>query len=114
MVEYKNKTGTITKIEDGMVFINGDPILTDTERSRERMRCAKPKVGDNVRFNIHDKTGELIYLQVFVGSGLQQNYERRSYGTNFPIFGLGGGGEMANMALDSHDPYDEWSEGEYM
>ena len=122
-MEYKNKRGKITTIDEGIIHIDGDPILTDTDRSRERVLRAKPFVGARVEYNFHSKTGELIYLRVlnpyYEGTESKEYYscnlkkkKPQSYGTNDFIFGLGGGGEMANMALMSHDPYDEFWDGD--
>jgi hypothetical protein len=65
-MSYNNKTGIVTAIEDDAIFIDNDMFLTDTKRSKERMAQTCPQVGDKVEFNFNEKTGDLIYLRMFI------------------------------------------------
>jgi hypothetical protein len=77
-------------------------------------------IGDTVEYNVNQRTNSLIYIKVIKSRKRQVRSERSITGDYFPdrvtgpppgfIFGLGGGGEMANMTLASHDPYDEFSD----
>jgi hypothetical protein len=112
MKGYKNQIGKVTSIEDDSIHIDGDLFLSDRSYSKERVARANLRIGDEVTFNFNEKTGEIIYLQnktKRTGKKVRSCLSSNEYGGPF-----GGGGEMANLTLESHDLYDEWADGDTM
>ena len=113
-IGYKNRTGKVTSIEDDSIHIDGDLFLADRPYSRERVARADLHIGDEVTFNFNEKSGEIICLQNKTGWEKKNAYARTfAYeSSNYEFGGLfGGQGEMANLFLSSHDPYDEFMDG---
>jgi hypothetical protein len=120
-VDYANKKGTVTAItEDELMVIDGETILIDTPNSQRIVDISRVDLGDSVEYNTRSTTGELIYLRVTERAPKKSTpmsakdacckrvEENRVAGYYV------GGGEMANMALASRDPYDEWVDGDTM
>jgi hypothetical protein len=121
-MDYKNKTGTVTAIRLKEIEIDGDVFFTESQRAQDIIEWSKVEVGDEVEFNYRANYGdELIYLRVTKQhdppkkSVYQSAREFCSRESEDHVAGYYvGGGEMANMTLASHDPYDEWADGDTM
>ena len=113
-MEYKNKYGTVEKIEADRIIIDGDAILTDTNFSIERVNRSGAIVGDRVEFNFKDKTGELIFLRVLErGRGKFGTFRVFDYSPGDRVVLPESRGEMAQLSLASHDACEEWSDGDH-
>jgi hypothetical protein len=116
-MDYTNKKGIVTAItDDELMVIDGETVFINTAKSQRIMDISRVDLGDSVEYNTNSVTRELIYLRVMVPAP-----NRRVGSTSFREEGKDrvagyyvGGGEMANMTLASHDPYDEWADGDTM
>lgn len=114
---YQNKKGKVTSIRELAIEINDVEIPTFEDRSRNIIRWSHVEVGDDVEYNTRGESGELIFLKVTsYKPKVCRDSDGSVMGTGHEtgrLFGFGGGGEMANMFLDSQDPYELFQDGFY-
>lgn len=118
MKEYKNYKGIIEDVLSDNVIIDSEMVLVDTPKSRKIFDISRADIGDSVEYNINVSTGELIFIKVInrkSDTKKSRYVERYDSDSEDRVCGYyRGGGEMANMCLASHDPYDEWADGDTM
>lgn len=117
---YNNKKGVVTAIRLKEIEIDGDTFFTESQRAQDIVAWSKVEVGDEVEFNYRANYGdELIFLKVTKQHDPPKpkptpcTYRDRDSDDHVAGFYVGGG-EMANMCLASHDPFDEFMDGDTM
>jgi hypothetical protein len=126
-MKYNNKTGIVTAItEDETLFVDGEPIPIDSSKSQKIFGVSRVEIGDEIEYNVNSFTGDLIFMRVKnrhgrseVGNAFFDPEDTRdgrfvSFPPGSRVILPGGRGEMANLTLMSHDPYDEWADGDTM
>ena len=123
---FDNGHGVVKAItENELIVIDDEAIPINNPKSQRIMDISKVDLGDSVEYNTNSATGELIYLRVLDrapkippsahGESVFFGDRDGNGESESRIFGYYvGGGEMANMTLASHDPYDEWADGDTM
>lgn len=118
---YNNKVGKVTAIRLKEIEIDGDTFFTESQRAQDIIEWSKVEVGDEVEFNYRANCGdELIFLKVIKQHDPPKPKPTpcRSYREDVNDDHVAGyyrgGGEMANMTLASHDPFDEFMDGDTM
>ena len=114
---YNNKVGKVTAIRLKEIEIDGDTFFTESQRAQDIIEWSKVEVGDEVEFNYRANYGdELIFLKVTKQHDPPKpkptpcSYRDDSNDDHVAGY-YRGGGEMANMALASQDPYEMFLDG---
>jgi hypothetical protein len=64
MPDYNNQEGIITKIESDSIFINDRQYFAKEPKAKTIISASQAGIGDDVIFNFHFATHEIIFLRM--------------------------------------------------